>query len=86
MKNASKKIRRCKKYNILVVRVNSSGKLCNSRPCNNCIQTMREIGIIDTVFYSDKDGNIVSEKLDQMDMIHETYGFANYCKNVNKKG
>lgn len=58
-----------KKYDILVIRVTADGELANSRPCNHCIMTMREMGIR-RVFYSDGKGNIVSEKVDEMEMTH----------------
>ena len=58
-----------KNYDILVIRINREGKLCNSRPCNQCIITLKNIGV-KKVYYSNDDGKIIHEKLGTMQMLH----------------
>lgn len=58
-----------KRFDVLVIRVTNDGELANSRPCNHCIMTMREMGIR-RVFYSDENGKIICEKVNKMEMKH----------------
>ena len=61
-----KKIKRTK-YDMLVVRLTSSGKLASSRPCYHCIVSLIESGItIRHVYYSTQEGTIVREKFKTM--------------------
>jgi deoxycytidylate deaminase len=55
------------------VRTNGQVDLLNSRPCDNCINKMMKSGIR-KVYYSDKDGNIVFEYLDEMECNHISAG------------
>lgn len=41
---------------LIVIRVNETGELKNSKPCKNCVEAMKKIGIR-RVFYSDDDVN-----------------------------
>jgi hypothetical protein len=66
---------------ILVIRVNKNGDLKNSRPCNKCIKTMKSI--VRKVFYSTDFGNIVSENLDDMKLIHVSSADRQLEKNKN---
>lgn len=50
--------------------------LRNSRPCNDCIEKMEKIGIR-KVYYSNSDGEIVYEFLDDMAKIHISSGRKN---------
>jgi deoxycytidylate deaminase len=58
---------------ILVIRINKSNALMNSRPCNNCIDKLQKIGIR-KVHYSNEYGEIVSEFVQGMVKIHESSG------------
>jgi tRNA(Arg) A34 adenosine deaminase TadA len=58
---------------IIVIRINNRMELKNSRPCNNCIEKLRSIGIR-RVYYSNETGNIVREDIDTMEKIHVSYG------------
>lgn len=62
-----------KGLDILVIRINKNFALKNSRPCNHCIDKLRKIGIR-KIFYSNKDGNIVSEFIDDMEKLHISDG------------
>ena len=52
----------------MVLRVNKSGYICNSKPCENCIQYMNTIlrkrnYIIKNIYYSNEFGDIIKTKL-----------------------
>lgn len=47
---------------LLVVRVSRNGQLLMARPCVNCLNTIFHFGI-QTIFYSNSNGEIVMEKL-----------------------
>lgn len=67
----SNKIPRClrKKLEMFVIRVNAKGNLVNSKPCNSCIYYMQLYGI-KSVYYSDENGEIVREKLLDIQSSH----------------
>ena len=48
-----------------MIRVNNSGNLCNSRPCYNCLNMMKAVGI-KRVHYSDDSGDIITETVKDM--------------------
>ena len=54
---------------MFVIRVNSKGNLVNSKPCNSCIYYMQLYGI-KSVYYSDENGEIVREKLMNIESTH----------------
>lgn len=55
---------------IIVVRINNdASKLKNSRPCNNCIDILKKLGIR-KVHYSNSNGDIVMERVCEMNKIH----------------
>lgn len=47
---------------IFVLRVNASGDLRNSRPCESCLEVIRSCGL-EKVHFSTDDGSIVTEEL-----------------------
>lgn len=59
---------------ILIIRVCNSKKLGNSRPCNSCIDKLCKRGIR-KVYYSNKEGDIVSEFIDSMPRLHVSSGY-----------
>ena len=59
-----------KKIDILVFRVSSSG-IRNSKPCCDCINTMKKMNIRG-VYYSLDDGNLVYEKLSDIHNSHQS--------------
>lgn len=75
---------------IIIIRTknlcNGQMTLRNSRPCNDCIDKMTKIGIR-KVYYSNSEGNIVYEFLDNMAKTHVSSGRKNLkqLKNDNTK-
>lgn len=70
---------------IIVIRVNKHLALRNSRPCNECIDKLLKFGIR-KVYYSNEDGKIVSEFVEQMEKVHMSAGtkhfFTCHAENV----
>lgn len=58
--------------NILVIRLSSKNKLQSSKPCANCIESMKNNPIkkgykIQNVYYSDSEGHIIKTNLVSLD-------------------
>lgn len=70
---AAKYKNRRSKLDIWVIRVTKTGELKNSYPCNECLKFMKSYGI-DRVYYSDDNGEIVCEKLNDMKSKHISTG------------
>jgi len=51
-----------KKFSMLVIRINKSGSLCNSKPCYDCIEEFKKFNI-NKIYYSNSDGDIICEKI-----------------------
>jgi tRNA(Arg) A34 adenosine deaminase TadA len=67
---------------ILVIRINKNLALKNSRPCNQCIGILAKLGIR-KVYYSNEDGNIVWEFVEQMEKTHISSGTKHlFCIDV----
>jgi deoxycytidylate deaminase len=66
-----------KGLDILVIRINKNYVLKNSRPCNQCIEKLKKIGIR-RVYYSDHNGNIIYEKVEYMEKLHVSSGTLSY--------
>ncbi len=67
-----KKKKRLELINILVIRLSSKNKLQSSKPCGNCLEIMKTLPIkkgykIQTVYYSDNEGNIIKQSLTNLD-------------------
>jgi tRNA(Arg) A34 adenosine deaminase TadA len=50
---------------LFVVKVNQKGELTESRPCSNCVYTLKQAGIR-RVYYSTSDGTVCVEKVEHM--------------------
>ena len=62
---------------IIIIRINKNNKLRYSRPCNNCIEYLRNLGYsINNVYYSTNDETIVYEKLYEMEKKHTSKAFS----------
>jgi deoxycytidylate deaminase len=73
-----------KGLDILIIRISDkSYHLKNSRPCNSCIDKLKERGIR-KVYYSNDKGEIVYEFIENMQKIHDSSGFLikNKLKNI----
>lgn len=51
-----------RKLHMVVIRINNSDEIIESKPCSHCVEVMRAYGIR-KVTYSTKDGNLVTESL-----------------------
>lgn len=69
--NLSKK--NCKGLDMIVIRIKNN-TLKNSRPCNNCIDKLTKLGIR-KVYYSNENGIIVHEFVENMEKIHVSSGY-----------
>ena len=88
------RIGKCKKSKIdlIVIRVNRTGKLCESAPCVHCTKELQECGIpINKIYFSRNDGTITSVKFSEWiesDYAHVTKGWRwiqNGCNLIKKK-
>jgi hypothetical protein len=59
------------KLDIVVVRVNRSGETCNARPCYNCLNMMRAVGIR-RVYYSISPDEVICENVKDMVSIQSS--------------
>ena len=60
-----------KKCDLIVIRINKEKKLCNSRPCYNCLNMMKAVNI-KRVYYSDNSENIICESVKDMISINSS--------------
>lgn len=68
---------------ILVIRINKHLALRNSRPCNQCIDKLSKLGIR-KVYYSNEEGQIVWEFVEQMEKLHISSGTRHlFCHENN---
>jgi len=65
---------------MIVIRVNKRSELRNSRPCEDCIEELRRIGIR-KVYYSDDRGDVVYEFVDDMVKTHMSAGMR-FCREM----
>lgn len=62
-----------KGLDIIVIRVNKNNGMKNSRPCNSCIDKMKQKGLR-KVYYSNSQGDIVYEYVETMPKLHDSSG------------
>jgi cytidine deaminase len=70
--------KRLESINLLVVRFSPKNKIQSSKPCSNCIETMKNypqrLGYkINNIYYSDSDGNIIKTNLKLLDAEEKHY-------------
>jgi len=65
---------------IIVIRINKKLQLRNSRPCKDCIDELKQIGIR-KVYYSNDNGDIVYEFVENMIKTHTSAGMK-FCKEL----
>jgi hypothetical protein len=74
-----------KKIDLFVIRINKTGDLCNGRPCYNCLNIMKAVGIR-KVYYSVSNNTIISENVDEMVSIQASYVTRDIdIKKINKE-
>jgi hypothetical protein len=59
--------------NIIIIRYNSNGQLMSSKPCRDCIELLKTIGI-QRIYYSNDNHKIVCERLDTISSNHISWG------------
>ena len=69
------------KLDIVVVRVNRAGETCNARPCHNCLNMMKAVGIR-KVHYSVSATEMVCENVKDMISI-QTSSVAKHIERLN---
>jgi hypothetical protein len=67
------------KLAILVIRINKMGETCNARPCYNCLNMMKTVGI-HKVYYSVAPSKVVCENVKDMISIQA----SSVCKYIEK--
>jgi len=70
--------KKLKFINILVIRLSKKNNLQSSKPCINCINTMRILPpkkgySIQYIYYSDNEGNIVKTTLENLEKEEKHY-------------
>lgn len=83
-----RKRKKLETVNLLVIRLSGKNKLQSSKPCSNCIDTMKTLPEkkgykIQNIYYSDADGNIVKTTLNNLDS--EEKHFSKYYKHKKPK-
>lgn len=73
-----------KKLEMVVIRVNNSGNLMNSKPCNSCLYYLKLFGI-KSIYYSDEHGEIVKEKINDIEVSHNSIGHRKYLKYLDSE-
>jgi len=63
-----------KSYTIVVVRIGRDGLIKNSRPCNQCLETMRKYQIKKVIYSTDE--SFESQKPENMNMCHTSSGWS----------
>jgi len=64
---------------MVVIRINTKNELVNSKPCENCIYYLRLYGI-KNVYYSNENGEIVKEKITEIESEHRTISHTRYLE------
>lgn len=78
MSKSGNVIKNKKKYSLLVIRLNNSNQLINSKPCSMCINMMIMYGI-SKVYYSNSDGNIEMYKVKDIVSSHLSKAYLYKC-------
>lgn len=64
------------KYDIWVIRYSKKNGLVDSKPCSKCIKYMKKrMYYIDNVIYSNQDGGLTCEKLENIKSEHISIGY-----------
>jgi hypothetical protein len=72
----SLKQKKIKKIDIIVIRINKTGHLCESKPCMNCMKILRNSGVyIDNIYCSTAIRTIECIKFDKVHANHVSRGW-----------
>lgn len=78
-----------RKWDILVIRINSYGNLCGSKPCENCLKEIYKYNI-KGIYYVDDEGILVYENILNITTTHISNGnrqllLRNYYFDIHEK-
>jgi cytidine deaminase len=81
-----KRKKKLEPINLLVIRVSTKNKLQCSKPCYNCIQTMKNLPTklgykINNIYYSDTDGAIVKTTIKSLESQEKHYSHYYFKRN-----
>jgi cytidine deaminase len=70
--------RKLESINLLVIRLTTKNKIQSSKPCHNCIETMKILPQkkgykLENIYYSDENGNIIKTNLNKLDTEEKHY-------------
>jgi hypothetical protein len=68
----------------VVIRINRTGDICNARPCHNCLNMMKAVGIR-KVYYSTAPNELICENVKDMISIQSSSVSKIYEKNYGNK-
>jgi cytidine deaminase len=81
-----------KNINLLVIRFSKNNKIQNSKPCANCIKTMKTLPEkkgyrIKNIYYSNENGDIVKSNIKKLENeeLHYSRFFRNNRYSINSK-
>ena len=60
-----------RKYSMIVIRINKNGKMCNSKPCCKCIESLK-MHKVKNIYYSNSEGEIIFEKTKNITNDHSS--------------
>lgn len=69
-----------KKYTLVVIR----DRLNNSKPCRECCQLMREVGILKVV-YSNSENKMVNEYVRDLDCTHQSHSTKKVLRDLQSR-
>lgn len=72
------------KLNLVVVRINRTGDTCNARPCHNCLNMMKAVGIR-KVYYSTAPNELICENVKDMISIQSSLAAKKYEQSNRNK-
>jgi len=86
-KNSKFKHEKClhKKIEIIVIRTDTKGNLKNSKPCTHCLDTLKLFNV-KCIYYSNDYGQIIKERLDNLEQHRLSGGQKNLYKFYRNEG
>ena len=75
-------LKKNKRTNLIVIRLNGDNELCNARPCFHCLQLIKKNNI-KKVYYSDINDSIIQENVNNMISVHITRLYSS-CIHIEK--
>ena len=84
-----KKKKHLRNVNMLVIRISKNNKLQNSKPCANCIETMKILPEkkgyhIRNIYYSNENGDIIKSSLKNLE--NEELHYSKFFRKQNNLG